>query len=99
MNDIGTRYCPDQMMGNSVSQQREFYARHRMEEARQYYNGLHYEHQYQHGRLVQRQHGHYSYEDGNDMRVATIAALRQGIKGKLISQMPPCLPCGLHNQI
>ena len=66
-----------QMMGNSVSQQREFYARHRMETARQFYNGLHYEHQYHggHGRLVQREHhGHYFHED--EMRVATIQALK-----------------------
>ena len=71
MNDIGTRYCPDQMMGNSVSQQREFYARHRMETARQFYNGLCYEHQYHgRGRFVQR------HEDENEMRVATIEALK-----------------------
>ena len=65
------------MMGNSVSQQREFYLRHRMEAARQFYGGLHYEHHYHgHGGFVLRQQGH---ED--EMRVATIADLSQGSKG------------------
>ena len=70
------------MMGNSVSQQREFYARHQLEAARRLYNGglvLGGEPQHQY---VQQQQGVRCAQHEEAMRVATIAALSHGIKGQ-----------------
>ena len=74
------------MMGNSVSQQREFYARHQLEAARRLYNGglVHGgggEHQHQYV-LQQQQQGTRCAQHEEAMRVATIAALSHGIAGQ-----------------